>query len=197
MKWAEHILDNKESLVKSLSSRVGALKKLSRVANFKNRKMIANGVFMSKLVYLIPLWGGSAKFLIKSLQTLQNKAARAVTKLDWNTTTSELLKQCSWLSVHQLSVYHTLVLMFKVMQAKSPKYLYSMFSTSYNYKTREAETGKIKYTRQPELGLSKDSFRWRAAHFYNQLPEKTRSTQNILSFKIAAKQWVKDNIDLS
>ena len=91
---------------------------------------------MSKLVYLIPLWAGSAKFLIKSLQTLQNKAARAVTKLDWNTPTAELLRQCGWLSVHQLSVYHSVVLVFKVLQFRSPKYLYNMFSTTYNYKTR-------------------------------------------------------------
>ena len=87
MKWGEHVLNNDvlnndESLVRSLNTRVGALKKVSKVANFTNRKMIADGIFMSKLVYLIPLRGGSAKYLIKSLQTLQNKAARAVTKLD-------------------------------------------------------------------------------------------------------------------
>ena len=76
MKWEEHILNNEESLVRSLNTRVGALKKVSKVANFINRKMIADGIFMSKLVYLIPCWGGSSKGLIKSLQTLQNKAAR-------------------------------------------------------------------------------------------------------------------------
>ena len=137
MKWRENILDNKESLVRGLSSRVGALKMVSKVASFRNRKMIADGIFMSKLVYLIPLWGGCAKYLIESLQTLQNKAARAVTKLDWTTPTSELLKQCSWLSVHQLSVYHTVILAFNVMQARSPKYLYNMFNNTYSYNCRE------------------------------------------------------------
>ena len=81
MKWAEHILNNGESLVKSLNTRVGALKMLAKVSNFRNRKMIADGIFMSKLVYLIPLWGGSSKGLLKCLQIIQNKAARAVTKL--------------------------------------------------------------------------------------------------------------------
>ena len=41
--------------------------------------------------------------MIKSIQTLQSKAARAVTKLDWNTPTKEVLRQCGWLSVNQLS----------------------------------------------------------------------------------------------
>ena len=96
---------------------------------------------MSKLLYLIPLWGGSAKYLIRVLQVLQNKAARAVTKLDWFTPTAELLKQCGWLSVSQLSVYHSVVQVFKVLQARSPKYLHSMFTTPYG--TAEDQSWKF------------------------------------------------------
>ena len=197
MKWAEHILDNKESLVSSLGSRVGALKMVSKVETFRNRKMIFDGIFMSKLVYLIPLWGGTSKSLIKSLQTLQNKAARAVTKLDWNTPTSELLRQCGWLSVHQLSVYHTVILAFKVIQARSPKYLYTMFNTNYSYETRQADSGKIRSTRAPELELAKDSFSWRAAVLYNEIPDSIRNQNTIQSFKQATKLWVRQNIELS
>ena len=197
MKWAENIMDNNESLVKSLSSRVGALKKLSKVASFKNRIMIANGIFMSKLLYLIPLWGGCAQYLIRSLQVLQNKAARAVTKLDWYTPTSELLKQVGWLSVHQLSVYHSVVLVFKVLQAKTPKYLYSMFSSSYGYNTREANSGRIKHTRGPELEIARDSFRWRSADLYNLLPADIRTSSSLQLFKLAAKVWIQKNIEIS
>ena len=196
MKWGEHILDNKESLVSSLGSRVGALKMISKVATFRNRKMIADGIFMSKLVYLIPLWGGCSKFLLKSLQTLQNKAARAVTKMDWNTPTSEILKQCGWLSVNQLSVYHTVIMAYKVIQVKSPKYLYNMFNTTYNYKTRQADSGRIRSTRTPELDLAKDSFSWRAAELFNDLPDAVRSMKTTQSFKLAAKVWIRQNIEV-
>ena len=81
LKWTNHILLNEKSLVKQLGTRLNALKKISRVADFKTRKMLADGLFMSKLVYLIPLWGGCEKFLIQALQIIQNKAARSVTKL--------------------------------------------------------------------------------------------------------------------
>ena len=60
MKWGEYIQDNEESLLRSLNSRVGALKMVCKVAGFKTRKMIADGIFMSKLVYCIALWGGSS-----------------------------------------------------------------------------------------------------------------------------------------
>ena len=77
------------------------------------------------------------------------------------------------------------------------KYLYNMFSTTYNYKTREADSGRIRNIRRPELELSKDSFRWRAAASFNQLPESIRNAQSLQGFKLTAKQWVRQNIELS
>ena len=167
------------------------------MAAFRNRKMIADGIFMSKLAYLIPLWGACAKSLLKALQTLQNKAARAVTKLDWNSPTALILQQCGWLSVNQLSVYHTVILAHKVMQAKSPKYLYSKFNTDYHYRTRQAEEGKIRCTRTPELDLARDSFCWRAADLYNRLPFEIRSMKNLTQFKTSVKGWVMKNIEVT
>ena len=64
------ILLNEKSLVKQLGTRLNALRKISKFADFKTRKMLADGLFMSKLVYLIPLWGGCDKFFIKALQIL-------------------------------------------------------------------------------------------------------------------------------
>ena len=83
LKWSEHIRDNNENLILALTTRLGALKKISRVSTFKNRKMLANGIFLSKLSYLIALWGGCGIVLRKSLQVIQKKVAMVVTKLDW------------------------------------------------------------------------------------------------------------------
>ena len=58
LKWGEHLRDSTENLIRSLNTRLGALKKIRKIASFKNRKMIAEGIFMSKLSYLILLWGG-------------------------------------------------------------------------------------------------------------------------------------------
>ena len=98
MKFAENIINHDESLLRSLNTRIGAVKMLGKVASFRTRKMVADGIFTSKLIYLITLWGGSAKFVIDALQRAQNRAARAVTKLDWNTPAAELLKSVISLS---------------------------------------------------------------------------------------------------
>ena len=150
LKWSEHVRDNKENLLKSLSTRLGALKKIGKVASFETRKMLANGIFMSKLTYLIPLWGGCGVILRKCLQVVQNKVARVVTKLDWSTPPQKLLHQIGWLSVNQLMYYHSVLQVFNVKQHQTPRYLNSMFSKTYRYNTRQAEGGLIRLMGKPK-----------------------------------------------
>ena len=195
MKWTEHLRDNGDSLIRSLNTRIGALKILGRVASFKVRRMIANGIFISKISYLIAVWGGCSQELLNQLQVAQNKAARVVTKLDWYTPTKVLLHQCGWLSVQQLVAYHSVVLVYKVLKTQKPQYLYSMFSSQYQYDTRQAKSGMIKHTERPRLEMSLSSFRYRAAKIFNELPPEIRNKQTIQNFKIAAKDWIRKTLD--
>ena len=86
--------------------------------------------------------------------------------------------------------------MNKLLQMNSPKYLYNMFNTTYNYQTRQADSGRIRSTRTPELELAKDSFSWRAAVLFNDLPDAVRSMKTTQSFKLAAKVWIRQNIEV-
>ena len=113
LKWHDHILTNEKSLLRNLTSRMNALSKVSRFASFKSRLMIANSIFNSTLTYMIAIWGGTDKYVIWALQVMQNKAARCVTRLHWFTSTKKLLLQCNWLSVRQLSTYHTALQVYK------------------------------------------------------------------------------------
>ena len=62
LKWSDYILHNEKSLIKQLTSRLNALRMISHVGNFKVRLMIANGIFCSKLIFQICLWGGTENF---------------------------------------------------------------------------------------------------------------------------------------
>ena len=53
------------------------------------------------------------------------------------TPSEKLLKQCGWLSVQQLAVYHSVVMVYKVMLYKYPNFFYFMFSTKYSYQTNQ------------------------------------------------------------
>ena len=45
MHWKEHLLENDDALLKSLSKKTGAIRKIIRAASFKTRKMIGNGIY--------------------------------------------------------------------------------------------------------------------------------------------------------
>ena len=198
LKWTDHIMLGEESLVKKLGTRITALKQIGKVADFKTRKMLANGLFMSKLIYLIPLWGGCEKFLIRALQILQNKAARVVTKLGIFTPVRKLLTQCGWLSVNQLIFFHTVVLVFKTIQNKSPVYHFHMLDTEYKYKTRAKDAKKLRLTAnyKPDHELNLKAYRWRSIRSWNQLPTDIILINNLSEFKVKLKTWVQQNIDL-
>ena len=198
LKWTEHILLNDKSLVKQLTSRLNALKLISRVANFKTRLMLTNGLFMSKLVYCISLWGGCEDFLIRSLQIVQNKAARLVCRKGIYTPVKTLLCECNWLSVAQLAFYHGVILLYKVRQCKKPRYLFDMFTTSRRYNTRGENLGKLASSSEisPVHGLNLKSFRWRSIQAWNSLPTRIRDMTNIEVFKKHLKEWVQENLDV-
>ena len=201
LKFKDHILNDDESLLKVLNNRLNALKKVGKVASFKSRKMVATGIIISRISYLIPLWSGADDYLIKSLQVVQNKAARIVTRGGRRTPIKSPLKQCGWLSVAQLGVYHSLVLLFKVLQSGCPKYLYTKLSNEEDlpYRMRSTANLRIRLGQDSKAGtgMAKKSFKYRVTQQWNVLPLEIRQAVNVNTFKWKLKKWVADNIPIS
>ena len=120
LKWKEHVISNKKSMIKTLTTRLNALRKLSINATFKTRLMVANSCFMSIIIYMVSVWGGTEDYIVRAVQVMQNKAARCVTKQSWFTPTKRLLLQCNWLSIKQLIFFHTALQVWRVKASKCP-----------------------------------------------------------------------------
>ena len=144
LKWGHHIRLGEKSMLKQLTSRVNALRKMAVNATFETRLMAANGTFISALSYLIPLWGGAEGYLLKGLQVLQNTAARCVCKLSWFTPKRILLNKCNWLSIGQLVFYHTTLQVYKVLKSGTPLYISQKLVTEHPYPTRQATGGGLR-----------------------------------------------------
>ena len=54
--WNEHLRNGEASIFRQITSRVNDLQKISHSASFETRKMIANGIVISRLIYVIQLW---------------------------------------------------------------------------------------------------------------------------------------------
>ena len=191
------VRDNKKSLINILTSRVNALQKISLYSSFKTRKTVVNGIVLSHLTYFIQLYGGCSGDLISALQLLQNKAARAVTKLDRSTPVAKLLLQCGWMSVRQMISYHSLLLLHKSKRTKKPGYIFSKINDKFPRNTRLAKTGGIKNGRRFQSSLALASFLPRTIREWNDdLPMEIRSEKNMKKFKLILKVWIKENVRL-
>ena len=185
--------------MRQLTSRVNALSKLSVNATFRTRLMAANGAFMSVLIYLIPLWGGTEEYLLNGLQVLQNRAARCVTKQNWFTPTRRLMDQCNWMSVRQLVQYHSILQVHKAILAGTPLYLSRKFVTDHPYPTRQATSGSIRQTSDTagHSSLAQKSFFGRAHLTYNGMSADIRATRTLPAFKKKLKSWITANIPIN
>ena len=192
MKWSEYILHSDNSLVRQLTKRLAALKMIGVAASFKERLIIANGLFSSKLIYQISLWGGAEDYLINALQKVQNRAVKFVTQVQRETTTIEMLKSCGWLTVRQLVLYHSIILVQKTLQTGYPRYIFERLPTEFTRETRLAGTRclRLALTKRATLRISEKSFIHRALSSYNQIPVELRSVENISTFKLKLKIWL-------
>ena len=204
MGFSEHILDSKDSLIKTLNMRIGALKKIRKVASFKAKLNIANGIIMSKILYLLPLYGGCPEYLLSAIQTKQTEAMRQVTGKRWVVpgrqfvSTAKLLKECGWLSVRQLSFYTTVLTVHKTIINRIPELLYEKLTSGSRYETRGASRQEVERTRVDEARLksASSSFRWRGHTQHSSIPDSLKEERDLYVFKSRLKAWVRVNVHI-
>ena len=156
------------------------------------------------MTYGISLWGGIPAYRYEALQTIQNEAARIVTKRKWEIKgtklmkTEEILKQAGQLSVRQLATYHTLMQIKKILTNRQPEYLYRRLSENvrtHTYSLRNRTPGDIIRSRT-NLSITKNSFIERGTEAWNKLPTQLRE-EPLKAFKKHLRSWVRTNVPIS
>ena len=163
-----------------------------------NRLMVADGVVMSKVVYLITVWGGAQQYLLKALQVQQLTAARTVCGfLSKYWSKKKLLDRLGWLSIRQLIYFHTVLQAHKTISSGKPSVLHQSISTHHPYNTRRAAAGLIRFgeTFHGDSSLIDASFKHRAVHWYNTVPVSVR-TGTLATVKVKLKKWIRVNVPL-
>ena len=185
LKWRIHLLTSKKSLIKQLTSRLNGLKLIASKTSRETRLMVANGIFMSKLNYLVTVWGGTEGYLLNALQVVQNKAARCVSGMSWFTPTGTLMKSCGWLSIKQLIFYNTVVMTHKIATSCTPRYLYEKLCMEHAYSTRQVTQGGVRFGEQfpGKTTMTKSSFLYGAKIDYNTVPVDLSTTRIMSTFK--------------
>ena len=97
-------------------------------------------------------------------------------------------------------MYHSVLSAHKTVTSGKPLYMNNAMSTAsaHPLRTRQATVGQIRLGQnfESKQGLLYDSFRYRAAKDYNNIPVTMRSIIYLRSFKKKLKQWVRSNIPI-
>ena len=167
------------------------VKNLWRIRKFLNQEqanIAAHAFITSKLDYGISLMGGAPKYLIKKLQSVQNAAARVVTKTGKYDHISEKLRDLKWLPISYRIMYRLNVLTWKALNNQSPEYLSEMIVE--RELTRNLRTGSSRLLHVPKIELKSmgdKAFSVTAPKLWNVLPKNVRMKDSLHPFKCGLK----------
>ena len=107
----------------------------------------------------------------------------------------ELLKKSGSMSVQQLTAYHTIMIVHRVINSGYPKYLFDKLKLKQPgdriFPHRQLNTIQVPNV---NLTLSRGGFIYRGATLWNLLPATLRSETKQSKFKSHLKKWIRTNI---
>ena len=203
--FGEYLVHGKNSVVSTLSKRVGALKLVSKIASFKTRLSVCSALVMSRILYMLPLYAGAPDYMLSALQTKQSEAMRWVTKRKWTvrglrmTSNKELLSQCGYLSVKQMAYFYSVAAVHKTLKYNEPEYLHGVLAEAlasgvkHKYPTSEAGARQVVAATKV---VANSSFRWRAATQFANLPAELKAEPSLKIFLSRLRHYTRVNIPI-
>ena len=209
--WREHLYGDAENqgLIGQLKQRVGVLQKLSRFVNKTTLKMLTNGIFYSKLLYCLVVFGnvvdideyreskqmaGITKQDCNKLQVLQNTVMRLALTEKERVSTEELLRRTQSLSIQQIIAFHTLVTIHKVLISNKPTYLAERLPLVDQERALRSNSSHLIAFPNYRLDVGRAGFVYRGGRLFNSLPKILREEKNPTSFKNKVREWVTKNV---
>ena len=97
-----------------LRKKLGGLKHMSKYLPQKTKLILANGLILSKILYILPIYGGTYKKYLTKIQVIMNKTIRFVMKKNCRAKTRDLMESVGWLEIDELAIFHSLLMMWRV-----------------------------------------------------------------------------------
>ena len=180
MGWQSHLEKGRKAVLPAARKQFGALQQLGRMMPESSRKLLAEGLIMSKLSYVITQWGGATDNYILTVQRLQNKVMRWITRSGRRTKIKNLLEETGWMSIQEQIRMQSLTQMWKILRLSRPEiYTGRMNITDENYII----------TKVTRLQFTEHSYLYRTSKDWNLLPDELRETMTLPTFKRNLRKW--------
>ena len=136
LSWIRHLETGKKAILPQVRKQLGLLKHQGKLIPRHCRLNLARGLVISKLCYIMPLWGGAAPANIKKAQVVMNSAARWATGLPKRTRITTLMARAG---------LSTMVQAWKLVYLKTPRRLLERTTITDDLKL-EVQTPRLQFS---------------------------------------------------
>ena len=158
-----------------MRKQLGTLKYLSRDISKSWRKTLAEGFIISRLQYVIPLWGGTTRNHMNKLQVILNNTARCLLGENRMSHTKGLMEKCRWLTVREMADKHSLSIMWKILRKGIRGYFGQKISLDGDNRINMVPARLIITSR-----------------LWDTLPDHLRESTSLTSLKSGLRTWLLD-----
>ena len=161
---------------------------------FRKTLQIYNALILPHFDYCSPVWDCMSGYLSDKLQKLQNRAARVITKLPFDTSSSLLLAKLKWENLSFRRKKQKALIMYKTLNELAPEYLQCLFTQRHvnDYNLRNLE-GKLSLPK-PNTNYLKRSFCYSGACLWNNLPQDLKAYVLLGSLKGVLRRYLRYRI---
>ena len=167
---------------KKNSSGISTLKRIRPFVSQNIAVQIYKALIEPHFEYCSPVWHGINNKLSDKLQKRQNRAARAITQSNFDTSSSYLRNLLGWDDLSTRRDKQLSIAMFKTLNGFFPKYLEDLFvncDSRYNLRDRENKLALP----LPKTNYGKSSFQYCGAKIWNNLPNEVRNLNSLATFR--------------
>ena len=143
-----------------------------------------SSLVLPKIDYCNSLFSGTSKTNIRSLQVLQNNAARLALKQKRQHEATPLLKELHWLPIEERIKYKVACLAYKCMEGSAPEYLTDLVTIYHPQRTLRSSCDEKRFkTPLVKLKAGEKCFSYSGPSVWNNLPIESRNAPSLEIFK--------------
>ena len=145
LNWGPHI----KAITKKVSKGLGALRRIRDLVPKDTLNTVYQSIVQPHFEYCSPVWDTCGKVLRDSLQRLQNRAARVITRSGYEIRSSVLIHNLGWQTLQEQQRKSKIRIMHKILKGHAPDYLLKSFrkvSKVHSHDTR----GSVSCLRPPK-----------------------------------------------
>ena len=180
LKWESNVVCTQ----KKISRAIGLLKYAKHYVQEDTLRNMYLSIVQPHFSYCCSVWGCCGATKLKTLQKLQNRAARIITGSPFDTPAAPLLQRLGWPSIDKLINRETCTMVFKSLNDLAPENLGNIFSKLSDVHAKVLRNTKCNLA-LPKMrtAYGQKSFAFRGANAWNKLDSEMKLAPSIQSFK--------------